>query len=183
MATSGDSGDVPAADMGHRPVRDESAPETTEDVAGRGCARWGPGGVRAPLRAVRSHVPGSFIDRVVPLTINPEPGQVVRVFVGRMEIVTLATAKAVESAVSRNDLAVLNQYGWFLEPILQSSSKGSRGERARDPPGSQRDADATGLRALGLRSKVRLQLSGAKASQKGRSGQPMAARFVSHLLV
>jgi len=63
-------------------------------------------------------VPRRFIDNVVPLTINPEPGQIVRVFVGRLEIVTPATARAVETAVARNDEATLNKYGRFLEPIL-----------------------------------------------------------------
>lgn len=64
-------------------------------------------------------VPRQFIDSVVPLTINPEPGQIVRVFVGRLEIVTPATATAVRTAIARNDEATLNKYGRFLEPILQ----------------------------------------------------------------
>jgi hypothetical protein len=33
-------------------------------------------------------VPCGFIDNVLPVTIDPEPGQVVRVFVARLEIVT-----------------------------------------------------------------------------------------------
>ncbi len=54
-------------------------------------------------------VPPAFIETVLPLTINPAPGQVVRV----------ATATAVKTAVACNDEATLNQYGRFLEPILQ----------------------------------------------------------------
>jgi hypothetical protein len=65
-------------------------------------------------------VPRGFIDNVLPLTINPAPGQIVRVFVGRLEIVTPATARAVKTAVARNDKATLNQYGRFLEPIIQA---------------------------------------------------------------
>jgi hypothetical protein len=65
-------------------------------------------------------VPRAFIDDILPLTINPTPGQIVRVFVGRLEIVTTATARAVRTAVARNDEATLNQYGRFLEPILQT---------------------------------------------------------------
>jgi len=65
-------------------------------------------------------VPRGFIDSVLTLTINPAPGQIVRVFVGRLEIVTPATARAVKTAVARNDEATLNQYGRFLEPILQT---------------------------------------------------------------
>ncbi len=64
-------------------------------------------------------VPRRFIDNVVPLTLNPEPGQVVRVFVGRLEIVTPATVRAVRAAVASNDGAILSKYARFLEPILQ----------------------------------------------------------------
>jgi hypothetical protein len=65
-------------------------------------------------------VPRGFIDQVLPLTINPAPGQIVRVFVGRLEIVTPATARAVKAALARNDEATLNKYGRFLEPIVQA---------------------------------------------------------------
>jgi hypothetical protein len=64
-------------------------------------------------------IPRGFIDKVLPLTINPAPGQIVRVFVGRLEIVTPATARTVETAVASNDKATLNKYGRFLEPILR----------------------------------------------------------------
>ncbi len=64
-------------------------------------------------------VPRGFIDNVLPLTINPAPEQVVRVFVGRLEIVTPATARAVETAVASNDEVTLIKYGRFLEPILR----------------------------------------------------------------
>jgi len=65
-------------------------------------------------------VPRGFIDKVLPLTINPAPGQIVRVFVGRLEIVTPATANAVKTAAASGDEATLNKYARFLEPILQS---------------------------------------------------------------
>jgi hypothetical protein len=65
-------------------------------------------------------VPRSFIDHVLPLTINPAPVRIARVFVGRLEIVTPATARAVETAVASDDQATLNKYGRFLEPILQT---------------------------------------------------------------
>jgi hypothetical protein len=65
-------------------------------------------------------VPRAFIDKVLPLTIDPTPGQIVRVFVGRLEIVTPATARAVKTAIARNDEETLNKYGRFLEPILQT---------------------------------------------------------------
>jgi hypothetical protein len=65
-------------------------------------------------------VPRGFIDKVLPLTIDPDPGQIVRVFVGRLEIVTPATTRAVKTAIAHNDEEALNKYGRFLEPILQT---------------------------------------------------------------
>src|SRR5215469_11358991 len=69
-------------------------------------------------------VPSGFIDKVLPLTIDPVPGQIVRVFVGRVEIVTPATAMAVRKALAHNDEATLDKYGRFLEPILQTVKPG-----------------------------------------------------------
>jgi len=68
-------------------------------------------------------VPRGFVDDILPLTIDPEPSQTVRVFVGRLEIVTPATAKAVSTALAGHDLSTLNKYGRFLEAILQIASK------------------------------------------------------------
>jgi len=56
----------------------------------------------------------------LPLTFVPTPGQIVRVFVGRLEIVTPATARAVKTAMAHNDEVTLKKYGRFLEPILQT---------------------------------------------------------------
>jgi hypothetical protein len=69
-------------------------------------------------------VPSAFIDKVLPLTIDPAPAQIVRVFVGRLEIVTPATATAVKTALAHNDEATLDKYGRFLEPILQNLNQG-----------------------------------------------------------
>ncbi len=65
-------------------------------------------------------VPAPFVDGVLPLSIHPAPAQTVRVFVGRLEIVTPATEKAVERALATHDNATLKMFGRFLEPILQS---------------------------------------------------------------
>jgi hypothetical protein len=65
-------------------------------------------------------VPREFVDRVLPLSINPTPAQIVRVFVGRMELVTPATQHAVEQALATNDRAALASYNRFLVPILES---------------------------------------------------------------
>lgn len=65
-------------------------------------------------------VPASFVNGILPLSITPAPAQTARVFVGRMELVTLATEKAVEDAFAAHDRATLAKYGRFLEPILQT---------------------------------------------------------------
>jgi hypothetical protein len=75
-------------------------------------------------------VPRGFLDNVLPLTVSPLPGQVVRVFVGRLEIVTPTTAGAVETALASDDEVTLDKYRRFLEPILQSV-KDEHAEAAR----------------------------------------------------
>ena len=79
-------------------------------------------------------VPSAFIDKVLPLAIHPEPAQIVRVFVGRLEIVTPATALAVRTALAHNDQATLDKYGRFLEPILETVDQGNpeRAAQARE---------------------------------------------------
>jgi hypothetical protein len=65
-------------------------------------------------------VPREFVDRVLPLAINPAPAQTVRVFVGRMELVTPATQNAVEQALATHDHTTLARYNRFLAPILET---------------------------------------------------------------
>jgi hypothetical protein len=67
--------------------------------------------------------PTEFVNKVLPLSIAPAPAQTVRVFVGRLELVTPATERAVERALANHDGATLGKYGRFLEPILQSMIK------------------------------------------------------------
>ncbi len=68
-------------------------------------------------------VPPAFVNEVLPLSIKPAPAQTVRVFVGRLELVTPATEKAVETAFAVRDTATLKAYGRFLEPILATMIK------------------------------------------------------------
>jgi hypothetical protein len=63
-------------------------------------------------------VPARFVDTVLPLTVTPAPAQSVRVFVGRLELVSPATQRTVAEALAANDNATLEKYGRFLEPIL-----------------------------------------------------------------
>jgi hypothetical protein len=68
-------------------------------------------------------VPPAFVNEVLPLSIKPAPSQTVRVFVGRLELVTPATEKEVEAAFAAHDTATLETYGRFLEPILATMIK------------------------------------------------------------
>lgn len=72
-------------------------------------------------------VPSSFVDRMLPMKIGPAPERMVRVFVGRMEIVTPATRKAVQTALAAEDWAALAKYGRFLEPIREMISSSADG--------------------------------------------------------
>jgi hypothetical protein len=64
-------------------------------------------------------LPTEFVNNVLPLTINPAPTQITRVFVGRLELITPAT----RSAVARAFAATLSIYARFLEPILLTMIK------------------------------------------------------------
>ena len=75
-------------------------------------------------------VPRSFVDSVLPLRISPAPATTTRVFVGRLELVTPSTERAVESAFASNDQLTLAKYNRFLEPILSTMIQKSTG-RAR----------------------------------------------------
>jgi hypothetical protein len=65
-------------------------------------------------------VPEKFANGILPLSIHPAPAQITRVFVGRLELVTPATEKAVEAALAARDKATLEKYSRFLEPIVQT---------------------------------------------------------------
>jgi hypothetical protein len=64
-------------------------------------------------------VPASFVNRVLPLSISPAPSELTRVFVGRLELVSIGTRTAIEEALAKGDEATLAKYSRFLEPMLQ----------------------------------------------------------------
>jgi hypothetical protein len=78
-------------------------------------------------------VPAQYVNTILPLSIRPAPAQTVRVFMGRLELVTPATERAVETAFESDDEVTLAKYGRFLNPIVA--------EMMRDP--SYRDLQAT----------------------------------------
>lgn len=65
-------------------------------------------------------LPEKFVNGILPLSIQPAPAEIARVFVGRLELVTPTTETAVEAAFAAHDKAALEKYGRFLEPILQT---------------------------------------------------------------
>jgi len=64
-------------------------------------------------------IPRASVDAILPLDIEPRPAEVVRVFVGRLEIITHEILTEVESALRRNDLSASRKHGRFLEPIAE----------------------------------------------------------------
>jgi hypothetical protein len=90
-------------------------------------------------------VPERFVNGILPLSIHPAPAQIARVFVGRLELVTPATEKAVEAAFATHNKAALEKYGRFLEPILQTMmAKDSNRSLGQVRAVSERGADHTG---------------------------------------
>src|SRR5262249_51244090 len=64
-------------------------------------------------------LPQPTVDSILPLEIDPKPAQVVRAFVGRMEIITPEMQKTVSDAIRVNDEAKLDLYGRFVAPISE----------------------------------------------------------------
>lgn len=80
-------------------------------------------------------VPQPLVDQMLPLTIEPQPSQVARVFVGRMDVITPAAMAAVQRAIERNDAATLGRYGRLMgsigERILARTTDASARARIR----------------------------------------------------
>ncbi len=70
-------------------------------------------------------VPQKAIDDVLPLDIAPRPASLVRVFVGRMELMTPATLTDMKTALMANDQRALAKYGRFIEPFMGRVFAGS----------------------------------------------------------
>jgi hypothetical protein len=64
-------------------------------------------------------VPNSFVEKILPLSIEPQPAALHRVFVGRLELLTPATQNAIETAVAGHDKAALSKYGRFVAPMIE----------------------------------------------------------------
>jgi hypothetical protein len=66
------------------------------------------------------------VDEILPLTIEPTPSNVARVFVGRVELATPATLRDVTAAMTSNDATALAKYGRFLRPFAERAGLVSR---------------------------------------------------------
>jgi hypothetical protein len=89
-------------------------------------------------------MPAEDVNSVLPLRVEPTPARVARVFVGRMEVVTEATQRAVGEAIGRGDDAALLRYGRFLGPIadrvLATTTQASDSARIRETVGRAWDS-------------------------------------------
>jgi len=94
-------------------------------------------------------VPSRAVDAILPLQVDPVPLQTARVFVGRIELMTAETKRAVQDAVVANDRSVVERYGRFLDPILKrigSENPGMAGQVARFRETLPRSLDAAACR-------------------------------------
>lgn len=62
--------------------------------------------------------PQRAVDEILPLDITPRPAEVVRVFVGRIELMTRDTLADVKSGLLKNDQRALAKWGRFLDPFM-----------------------------------------------------------------
>jgi hypothetical protein len=62
-------------------------------------------------------LPTKTVDALLPIEISPQPKDLARVFVGRIELLTPRTLESVKVAVQRGDRALYMKYGRFFNPI------------------------------------------------------------------
>jgi hypothetical protein len=77
-------------------------------------------------------LPAQAVKAILPLTVSPAPASTVRVFVGRLELVTPATETAVERAFAAQDQPGLDKYRRFLEPILHAMIANTKADPGRE---------------------------------------------------
>ncbi|HKS41020.1 MAG TPA: hypothetical protein VJX74_10455 [Blastocatellia bacterium] len=75
-------------------------------------------------------VPRKIIDGILPLRIEPEPEELARVLVGRMEVITPEMERAIQQQVAKLESAssdiqsiartIIRKHGRFSEPVLKS---------------------------------------------------------------
>jgi hypothetical protein len=63
-------------------------------------------------------VPQAAVDSILPLRIAPRPSQIVRVFVGRLDLMSGEMERDFRQALFTSDRAALARYGRFLQPMV-----------------------------------------------------------------
>ena len=86
-------------------------------------------------------LPQSWTDRFIPMTIDPKPAELVRVMVGRVELLTPARERLAETAIAdlvspdadvrARAFAVLREQGRYVEPIVRRTLLSSTDEQVR----------------------------------------------------
>ena len=86
-------------------------------------------------------LPQSWTDRFIPMTIDPKPDELVRVMVGRIELLTPEREHAAETAIANlaspdpkvreHAFATLRDHGRYVEPIVRRTLQSSADERVR----------------------------------------------------
>ena len=67
--------------------------------------------------------PRAMVDAVLPLTVDPVPASVARVFVGRIEMLTPRMREEIDGAISSRRFDLLEKYGRFLQPYLNDMGR------------------------------------------------------------
>jgi hypothetical protein len=80
-------------------------------------ATWGDSWFEEGMR-VFYLAPRAFVDGVLPLEVKPAPRQTVRVFVGRIEVLSPAMRETIETALAAGDTGALAKYGRFLPRFI-----------------------------------------------------------------
>ena len=86
-------------------------------------------------------LPQSWTDRFIPMTIDPPPDELVRVMVGRIELLTPERERAAERAISNltssdpevraRAFAALRDQGRYVEPIVRRTMESTPDDRVR----------------------------------------------------
>ena len=72
-------------------------------------------------------LPRSKVDALLPISIRPAPGQLARVFVGRVELLSPPMRTDISTALASGDVSVLKKYGRFLGAFIHEM-QGSQGD-------------------------------------------------------
>jgi hypothetical protein len=63
--------------------------------------------------------PRSTVDALLPLRVTPAPSETARVFVGRVELLSIWRRNAITSAIGRGETEPLVRFGRFLDPFIE----------------------------------------------------------------